>query len=145
MNRFISHKLQFGCFAAMLVVGFLMLGFVQSNAQSNAHGPTNPMAQQAAKLGVEAFSFGTFNVAQVLTATEAIAAPIKPLIQDGSANNLQRFRYQYCQSILNDVRNYSIAPEIAAIVGLEKAAKLTGIELPMTQMKTLYQQVTTSW
>jgi len=145
MNRFISHKLQLSCVSALLVVGFLMLGFVQTHAQTNAQGPANPMAQQAAKLGVDAYSFGTFDIAQVLSATEAIAAPIKPLIQDGSATNQQRFRYQYCQSILNDVRNFSIAPEIAAIVGLEKATTLTGIELPLAQMKTIYQQVTSSW
>jgi hypothetical protein len=145
MNHLLSSKLRNMLATAVLLVGFLVAGTVSASAQTNAQGPTNPMAQQAGKLGVEAFSFGTFNVNQVLSATENIAAPIKPLIQDGSATNLQRFKYQYCQSILGDVRNYSIAPEIAAIVGLEKASTLTGIELPMAQMKTLYNEITGTW
>lgn len=145
MNHLLSSKLRNMLAMAVLLVGFLVAGTVSASAQSNAQGPTNPMAQQADKLGVEAFSFGTFNVNQVLAATQDIAAPIKPLIQDGSATNNQRFLYQYCQSILGDVANYSIAPEIAAIVGLEKATTLTGIEMPPAQMKAVYEQVTGSW
>lgn len=101
---------------------FLLLGINQATAQSiQRHGSGNPKATLAQNFGVTARNLGTWtpdHVIQVLTAN-------RPAVkgQDNAPLN-SRVTYDYYQMVIADVKNLSIAPEIALLTNLLKVQKL---------------------
>lgn len=97
---------------------FLLLGVNQASAQSLGYRtPSNPESLLAQKLGVTPRNIGTWtpaNVIQILTAN-------RPNIK-GQANAPlnARVTYAYYQMVISDVKNLSVAPEVALLTNLQK-------------------------
>jgi hypothetical protein len=57
----------------------------------------------------------------------------------GSASLLDKVKYEYYQKVVADVRDYSVAPEVALLTNLSLAAKSAGNEsITNQQLAGLY-------
>ena len=105
------------------LVFFLLLGANQATAQSSMQprSSANPQSRVAQKFGVTAYNLGSWTSNNVIQALIANTPNIKG---QTNAPLASRVKYEYYQLVLNDVKNYNIAPEIAMLTNLAKVKEM---------------------
>ena len=138
MSQIMSNNLRKYAVAVVLLAAFWVVGTVESSAQQiTAKNGANPEQLIAQKLGVTAYTLGTANPAEVVSTLNAAAEQLKPNLTD--ATLATKFKYTYYVLVVNDVQNMSIAPEIALLNNLGRAARQVG-NVTESMMKTTYNQ-----
>jgi len=127
MSQLLINKLKnVAGLCAMLTV-FFMAGTVDAVAQQRASNDANPNSVMATKLGVTACPMGSAtNVQGGLATIESQAATLRQLIKSGNGSVNDKLKYFYYESILQDVGQHSVAPELSLLTSLREAAKQSG-------------------
>ena len=139
MSQLLMNKLRGLAGATALLVVFLVVGTVDASAQGQKTATVeNPYLLLAQKLGVTACQQGTAsNVQGGIDAMEAWTQSMKASI--AGANLLDQVKYEYYTKSIAEVRDYYVAPEIALLAELSRAAKKLGNEtLTIPQLASLY-------
>ena len=139
MSQLLMNKLRGLAGVGALLVVFLVLGTVDARAQGQRTASTeNPYGLLAQKLGVNACPVGTAtDVPSGIASLESQSQSMKAAF--GSASLLDKVKYEYYQKVVVDVRDYSVAPEVALLTNLSLSAKSAGNEsITNQQLAGLY-------
>ena len=137
MSQLLMNKLRGLAGAAALLVVFLVMGSVDASAQTRASSVENNQSALAQNLGVTACPMGSAtNVQGGLASLETWSQSMKTNLS--SATLLDKAKYAYYQRIITDVRDYSIAPELALIENLKAAKGISNGGITVQQMAAMY-------
>ena len=124
-----------GCIA--LLVAFLFLGSVDASAQETAAPLDNPEIAIAQSLGVNACVLGSAtNVQGGINSLEALVVAMRP--NEPTASMFDKLKFRYYVAVLQDVRDYSIFPELSLLKNLRHATRMTGGNPSIQQFAGLY-------
>jgi len=148
MSQLLFNKMRMVAGAFAMVAFFLVLGTVDAQAQQVTRAANgNPYESVAQKMGVAACQPGTAtNVQGGLSTLTAEAEAMKAQLKLGNTSSLMRVKYEYYTLTINDVEQYSVAVEFAALTNLTRASQIVGDEsLTNQQLAAMYNGVRTAF
>ena len=148
MSQLLFNKMRMAAGVFAVVALFLVFGTVDAQAQQVTRAASgNPYELVAQKLGVPACQPGTAtNIQGGLATLTAEAEAMKAQLKLGNTSSLMRVKYEYYTLTINDVEQYSVAVEFAALTNLTRASQIVGDEsLTNQQLAAMYNGVRTAF